>query len=94
MASLLTIGDIVITKVPRVVLWTMDEEFHPSVSKGEVNKDELLIVLQTYKLQGERIVPRWRTAVKVLSSNGGEGWVGAGWLHKPKRRLTKDDQKH
>lgn len=68
-----------------LVLWALDENSNPTFSKVEMaSEDELLIVLQIRKMDGEKIVPRWKTAVNVLKADGNSGWVGIGWLYKPR----------
>ena len=65
-------------------LWALDENSNPTSGKDMASEDEILIVLQTRNMEGEKIVPRWKTAVNVLKSDGNSGWVGIGWLYKPK----------
>jgi hypothetical protein len=80
--SLISIGDIATPTTKNLVLWKMDENFYPISGKDIVGEDEFLIVLRTRNMREEKIVPRWKTAVNVITSSGKSGWVGIGWLRK------------
>jgi hypothetical protein len=65
-----------------VILWMMDEEFFPTISVGKVDREDVLLVLETRELKEKNVTRHWIRAVHVLASTGQTGWVGQGWLQR------------